>query len=87
MVCGIRLSTSAAWIAIILRQAEARSCGICEKYLSEDENGELHLDGICLVAGLGGANRRSGTLIIICPNRSLRMTQRALVRFYLLIQR
>ena len=55
--------------------------GICEKYLSEDENGELHLDGICLVAGLGGANRRSGTLIIICPNRSLRMTQRALVRF------
>ena len=35
--------------------------GICEKYLSEDENGELHLDGICLVAGLGGANRRSGT--------------------------
>ena len=35
--------------------------GICEKYLSEDEKGELHLDGICLVAGLGGANRRSGT--------------------------
>ena len=35
--------------------------GICDKYLSEDENGELHLDGICLVAGLGGANRRSGT--------------------------
>ena len=34
---------------------------VCEKYLSEDENGELHLDGICLVAGLGGANRRSGT--------------------------
>ena len=35
--------------------------GICEKYLSEDENGELHLDGICLVAGLGGKTMRSGT--------------------------
>lgn len=35
--------------------------GVCEKYLSTDENGELHLDGICLVAGLGGAGRRSGT--------------------------
>ena len=28
--------------------------GICEKYLSEDADGSLHLDGICLVAGLGG---------------------------------
>ena len=35
--------------------------GICDQYLSTDENGNLHLDGICLVAGLGGANRRSGT--------------------------
>ena len=35
--------------------------GICDNYLSTDENGNLHLGGICLVAGLGGANRRSGT--------------------------
>ena len=33
--------------------------GICQKYLSE-ENGEIHLDGICLVAGLGGAKMRKG---------------------------
>ena len=25
------------------------------------ENGELHMDGICLVAGLGGEKRRPGT--------------------------
>lgn len=35
--------------------------GICGKYLSTDEGGNLHLDGICLVAGLGGPQRRSGT--------------------------
>ncbi len=35
--------------------------GICDKYLSTDEAGNLHLDGICLVAGLGGAARRPGT--------------------------
>lgn len=35
--------------------------GICDKYLSTDENGELHLGGICLVAGLGGKQMRSGT--------------------------
>lgn len=34
--------------------------GVCEKYLSE-ENGELQLDGICLVAGLGGKDRRDGS--------------------------
>lgn len=34
--------------------------GVCEKYLSE-ENGELQLDGICLVAGLGGKAHRDGT--------------------------
>lgn len=34
--------------------------GICEKYLSE-ENGELQLDGICLVAGLGNKDMREGT--------------------------
>ena len=35
--------------------------GICEKYLTTDENQELHLGGICLVAGLGGAQMRPGT--------------------------
>ena len=37
--------------------------GICNKYLSQDENGELDLGGICLVAGLGPENntRRDGS--------------------------
>lgn len=35
--------------------------GICNRYLSEDEEGQLHLGGICLVAGLGGTARRAGT--------------------------
>ncbi|MDE6663348.1 MAG: glycoside hydrolase family 88 protein [Lachnospiraceae bacterium] len=35
--------------------------GICDKYLSTDEEGNLHLGGICLVAGLGGKGMRSGT--------------------------
>ena len=34
--------------------------GICEKYLSE-KDGELQLDGICLVAGLGNTEMREGT--------------------------
>ncbi len=35
--------------------------GICSRYLSEDKDGGLHLGGICLVAGLGGAQKRPGT--------------------------
>lgn len=35
--------------------------GICDKYLSSDEEGNLHLGGICLVAGLGGKQKRPGT--------------------------
>lgn len=37
--------------------------GICNKYLSETADGDLNLDGICLVAGLGPENnlRRDGT--------------------------
>jgi len=35
--------------------------GICEKYLTTDDKGELHLGGICLVGGLGGKTRRHGT--------------------------
>ena len=34
--------------------------GVCEKYLT-NENGEMHLGGICLVAGLGGKDMRDGT--------------------------
>lgn len=37
--------------------------GICDKYLSTSEEGDLNLGGICLVAGLGPADnlRRDGT--------------------------
>lgn len=35
--------------------------GVCRKYLTVDENKEMHLGGICLVAGLGGKERRPGT--------------------------
>ncbi len=35
--------------------------GICDRYLSTDEEGNLHLGGICLVAGLGGKEMRAGT--------------------------
>ena len=34
--------------------------GICDKYLKNND-GELSLGGICLVAGLGGKTRRPGT--------------------------
>lgn len=34
--------------------------GICERYLHTEE-GNMSLGGICLVAGLGGNGRRSGT--------------------------
>ena len=36
--------------------------GTMEKYLDKNEHGELQLGGICLVAGLGGKDRRDGTL-------------------------
>ena len=35
--------------------------GITRERLKTTENGELHMDGICLVAGLGGDARRPGT--------------------------
>ena len=35
--------------------------GVTKEKLNVDENGELHMDGICLVAGLGGDARRPGT--------------------------
>ncbi len=36
--------------------------GITEKYLSRNEDGSPKLGGICLVAGLGGAQHRNGSL-------------------------
>ena len=35
--------------------------GIIDKYLSIDDEGNLELGGICLVAGLGGKTRRDGS--------------------------
>lgn len=35
--------------------------GIVKTRLTTDEQGDLHLDGICLVAGLGGKEMRDGT--------------------------
>lgn len=35
--------------------------GTADKYLSRQENGELRLGGICLVAGLGGEQHRDGS--------------------------
>lgn len=35
--------------------------GICNTYLSENEDGTLKLGGICLVAGLGGKHKRDGS--------------------------
>lgn len=42
--------------------AEKAFYGTAERYLSRDGNGLPRLGGICLVAGLGGAQRRDGSL-------------------------
>lgn len=36
--------------------------GTCDKYLGVSDDGKLQLSGICLVAGLGGASHRDGSL-------------------------
>ena len=36
--------------------------GTCDKYLGVSTDGKLQLSGICLVAGLGGASHRDGSL-------------------------
>ena len=36
--------------------------GTCDKYLGVSADGKLQLSGICLVAGLGGASHRDGSL-------------------------
>ena len=56
---GVRLGylpkRMAAW-------AEKAFCGTCDRYLSKNPDGSLQLDGICLVAGLGGKDHRDGSL-------------------------
>ena len=56
---GVRLGLlpkrMAAW-------AEKAFYGTCDKYLSKNPDGSLQLDGICLVAGLGGKDHRDGSL-------------------------
>ena len=42
--------------------AEKAFWGTCERYLHTGEDGNPVLGGICLVAGLGGADRRDGSL-------------------------
>ena len=53
-VCIGRLSTAAG---------KRTFDGICKRYLGTNENGELNLGGICLVAGLGPEDntRRDGS--------------------------
>ena len=36
--------------------------GTCDRHLGVGADGSLQLGGICLVAGLGGATRRDGSL-------------------------
>lgn len=43
------------------RYGQKAFAGICDHYLTTDDAGELHLGGICLVAGLGGKQMRPGT--------------------------
>ncbi len=55
---GVRLGyLDSSYIA----PAEKALAGIKEKYLRKDEEGELHLGGICSVAGLGGNPYRDGS--------------------------
>ena len=56
---GVRLGFLAPRYAEI---GEKAFDGIVEKYLSRNEDGQLKLSGICLVAGLGGKQHRDGSL-------------------------
>lgn len=53
--------------------------GICRTYLSE-ENGELQLGGICLVAGLGNKEMREGTFDYYMREPIVKMRRKALHR-------
>ena len=61
---GVRLGylpkRMAAW-------AEKAFYGTCDRYLSKNPDGSLQLDGICLVAGLGGKDHRDGSLAYYEP--------------------
>mgnify|MGYP002230539706 CR=1 FL=1 len=52
--------------------------GTCDKYLGVNDKGELQLSGICLVAGLGGATRRDGSLEYYFSEQLWKTTPRAL---------
>ncbi|MCR5295129.1 MAG: glycoside hydrolase family 88 protein [Lachnospiraceae bacterium] len=56
---GVRLGFLAPRYAAV---GEKAFDGIVKKYLSKNEDGTLKLSGICLVAGLGGKQRRDGSL-------------------------
>ena len=52
---GLLPARRRAWVV-------AAFSGVCDKYLSKNPDGSLQLDGICLVAGLGGPQHRDGSL-------------------------
>ncbi len=58
MLKGVRLGVLPEKFVEIGRKAFE---GICNTYMNVDEDGMLHLDGICLVAGLGGPQMRDGS--------------------------
>ena len=61
--------------------AEKAFYGTCDKYLSKNPDGSLQLDGICLVAGLGGKDHRDGSLAYISVSRWSATMQRASARW------
>ena len=56
---GVRLGLLPKRMAVY---GEKAFYGDCDKYLSKNPDGSLQLDGICLVAGLGGKDHRDGSL-------------------------
>ena len=61
----MRCSRACAWATLPKRMAawaEKAFYGTCDRYLSKNPDGSLQLDGICLVAGLGGKDHRDGSL-------------------------
>lgn len=57
--CDIQPESSVcvSWLAAAKKGMQA----ICDRYLREESSGELHLGGICSVAGLGGNPYRDGS--------------------------
>jgi unsaturated rhamnogalacturonyl hydrolase len=48
-------------VPLVKEAALAGYSGLLKRQLTEDESGELHLRGICKVAGLGGNPYRDGS--------------------------